>query len=40
MKDKERITLSDGTVVVCNQWGIGNINPFLELCKKLDIKID
>ena len=40
MKDKERITLSDGAVVVCNQWGIGNINPFLERCKKLDIKID
>jgi len=40
MKDVDRITLSDASVVVCNQWGISNIGAFLELCKKLDIKIN
>ena len=40
MKDIDRITLSDASVVVCNQWGIGNIGAFLEVCKKLDIKIN
>lgn len=40
MKDKDRIAMSDATVVVCNQWGITNIGVFLDVCKKLDIKIN
>jgi len=40
MKDGDRIALSDATVVVCNQWGIGNIGPFLEVCKKLELEIN
>jgi hypothetical protein len=40
MKDKDRIALSDATVVVCNQWGISNIGPFLEVCKKLGLEIN
>ena len=40
MKDKDRIAISDATVVVCNQWGITNIGAFLDVCKKLDIKIN
>ena len=39
MKDGDKITLSDATVVVCNQWGITNIDPFLEVCKKLELEI-
>ena len=40
MKDADRIVLSDATVVVCNQWGITNISPFLEVCKKLELEIN
>lgn len=40
MKDADRIALSDSTIVVCNQWGIGNIEPFLEVCKKLGLEIN
>ena len=39
MKDKDRIAISDTTVVVCNQWGITNIGAFLDVCKKLELEI-
>ncbi len=40
MKDADRIALSDSTIAVCNQWGISNIGPFLEVCKKLGLEIN
>ena len=40
MKDADRIALSDSTIAVCNQWGITNIDPFLEVCKKLGLEIN
>ena len=39
MKDKDTIALLDSKVAVCNQWGISNIDPFLETCKKLELEI-
>ena len=39
MKDKDTIALLDSKVAVCNQWGISNIDPFLETCKKLQLEI-
>jgi hypothetical protein len=39
MKDEDVIALSDSKVAVCNQWGISNINPFLECCKTLGLEI-
>lgn len=37
--DNEIITLADTTIAVSTQWGIGNINPFIEHCKMLNIDI-
>ena len=28
------ITLSDAKIVVCSQYGKGNMDPFLDVCKK------
>ena len=39
MKDEDVIALSDSKVAVCNQWGISNIDPFLECCKTLGLEI-
>lgn len=35
----ELITLSDETIAVSTQWGIGNINRFLNHCQKMNIEI-
>lgn len=35
----ELVTLQDATITVSTQWGIDNINRFVEHCKKLDITI-
>ena len=40
MNEGDIITLSDATIVVCSQFGKGNMDPFLDVCKKLDIKIN
>ena len=39
LKDNEILKISDAEIVVCNQWGAGNIQGFLDLCNKLDISI-
>jgi len=39
MKDEDIVALSDSKIAVCNQWGIGNIDPFLECCKALELEI-
>lgn len=35
----ELITLADETIAVSTQWGILNINPFIEHCRKMNIDI-
>jgi hypothetical protein len=35
----ELITLADETIAVSTQWGIVNITPFIEHCKKMNIEI-
>ena len=40
VKDSEVISLTDGEVAVCNQWGIENFGKFLEVAKRLGINID
>ncbi len=35
----ELITLSDSTIAVSTQWGLSNIKPFIEHCKKMNIEI-
>ena len=40
MNEEDIITLSDAKIVVCSQFGKSNMDPFLEVCKKLDIKIN
>ena len=40
MNEGDVITLSDAKIVVCSQFGKGNMDPFLDVCKKLDIKIN
>jgi len=40
MNEVDIITLSDAKIVVCSQFGKGNMDPFLDVCKKLDIKIN
>ena len=39
MNEKDIITLSDAKIVVCSQFGKGNMDPFLEVCKKLKLEI-
>ena len=39
MNEKDIITLSDAKIVVCSQFGKGNMDPFLEVCKKLELEI-
>ena len=39
MNEKDVITLSDAKIVVCSQFGKGNMDPFLEVCKKLELEI-
>ena len=40
VKDSEVISLTDGKVAVCNQWGIENFGNFLEVAKGLGININ
>ena len=40
MNEEDIITLSNAKIVVCSQFGKSNMDPFLEVCKKLDIKIN
>ena len=39
-KDEDIMTIADCKIVVSNQWGIRNIGNLLDLCKKLNIKIN
>lgn len=39
IKPDELVTLSDETIAVSTQWGIGNINPFIDHCKSINIDI-
>lgn len=41
IEPEELITLTDETIAVSTQWGVGNINKFLDHCKqmKIDIKL-
>ena len=39
MNEGDIITLSDAKIVVCSQFGKGNMDPFLEVCKKLELEI-
>lgn len=39
IEPNELITLADETIAVSTQWGLANINPFIEHCKKLNIEI-
>lgn len=39
IKPEEIIELADGPIAVSNQWGIANINPFIEHCKRMGIDI-
>lgn len=40
LKPSEQIQLSDCVIVVSNQWGIGNINNFINHAKSLNYKIE
>ena len=40
IKPDELITLTDETIAVSTQWGLPNINPFIEHCKRMNIKIE
>ena len=40
MESKDIITLSDQEIMVSNQWGVDNIENFIEHCKKYEIKIE
>jgi hypothetical protein len=35
----ELITLADETIAISTQWGLSNINPFIDHCKKMNIDI-
>lgn len=35
----ELITLTDKTIAVSTQWGLANINPFIDHCRKMNIEI-
>ena len=35
----ELITLTDETIAVSTQWGLANINPFIDHCRKMNIEI-
>jgi len=37
---KESIKLSDSIILVCNQWGIGNIGNFLTIAEKLNYDVE
>jgi len=39
MNEGDVITLSDAKIVVCSQFGKSNMDPFLEVCKKLELEI-
>lgn len=39
IEPEELITLSDETIAVSTQWGLGNINPFIEHCRNMKIEI-
>ena len=39
MNEGDMITLSDANIVVCSQFGKSNMDPFLEVCKKLELEI-
>ena len=39
-KEDDIMTIADCKIVVSSQWGTGNIGYLLDLCKKLDIKIN
>lgn len=39
IKKNELITLSNATIAVSTQWGIGNIEPFINHCKGMNIDI-
>ena len=39
MNEGDIITLSDAKIVVCSQFGKSNMDPFLEVCKKLELEI-
>jgi hypothetical protein len=39
LKPEEIIQLADSRIAVTNQWGIGNINHFINQARKLDYKI-
>ncbi|SMN11127.1 hypothetical protein SPBRAN_1367 [uncultured Candidatus Thioglobus sp.] len=39
-KPEELIKLSDTNIAVCNQWGSGNIQKFINVAKKYNYKID
>ncbi|MGK7955424.1 MAG: hypothetical protein AB4063_09210 [Crocosphaera sp.] len=41
IKDEEVINLANNVkIAVCTQWGIGNINNFIEAAQKLEFKIE
>lgn len=39
MNEGDIITLSDARIAVCSQFGKDNMDPFLEVCKKLELEI-
>ncbi len=39
IEPEELITLTDETIAVSTQWGVGNINKFLDHCKQMKIEI-